>query len=161
MSAIGNLLSNFKMGDPEDEYYDEEDDFMDDEYEDDNRGSSYKKASRNNSEDERSAKRSMSKVTSINRKKLNTESGNIFGIKPKSMEDAKLITDTLLEGKIVVLNIESTNSDIAERILDFSMGTTYALNGIMQRISSSIYIIVPYGIEISGAFQEYMSSSDQ
>lgn len=167
MGAIGDLFGRLqkRMQDAEDDYgYDEEDFLDDDEYEEESRGSSYRRSSRNYADDEKAAKKPMSKVTSI-KKRLNTDNdninGNIFGIKPKTMEDAKIITDTLLEGKTVVLNLETTNNDIAERILDYSFGTTYALNGIMQKISNSIYIIVPYGIEITGAFHEYMSSSEE
>lgn len=165
MGAIGDLFGRLqrRMQEAEDDYDYDEEDYLDDE-EEDSRGSSYRRSSRNYADDEKAAKKPMSKVTSI-KKRLNTENdnvnGNIYGIKPKTIEDAKLITDTLLEGKTVVLNLETTNSDIAERILDYSYGTTYALNGIMQKISNSIYIIVPYGIEITGAFHEYMSSSEE
>ena len=76
------------------------------------------------------------------------------------MDDAQKITDTLLEGKTVVLNLENIDIDVARRILDFAMGSTYALNGVMQKISNSIFIIVPYGVEISGAFQDLIGSSE-
>lgn len=154
MGAIGDFLNAFRMKEPDDEYYDDE------EFDDvDMNTTSFKKASRDYAEEER-PKKTMAKVTPINRKKPGSESGNVFGIKPESMDDAQKITDTLLEGKTVVLNLENIDIDVARRILDFAMGSTYALNGVMQKISNSIFIIVPYGVEISGAFQDLIGSSE-
>lgn len=158
MGAIGEFLNAIKMREPDDEYYDDE------EYIEDNlvRVPSYKQAERDYVEEEKS-KRKIQKVTPmpLSRKKSNTGgTGDVFGIKPETMEDAKVITDTLLEGKTVVLNVEQLGTDTARRILDFAMGSTYALNGIMQQISNSIFIIVPDGVEISGAFQDLIGSSE-
>ena len=74
------------------------------------------------------------------------------------MEDAKEITDTLLDNKTVVLNLEGLDIDIARRILDFAMGSVYAINGTIQKISDTIFIIVPSTVDISGAFQDIIGS---
>lgn len=158
MSAIGDFLNAFKMKEPDDEYYDDE------EYIDDNlvRVPSYKQSARDYTEEEQ-PKRKIQKVTPmpISRKKNSSSgSGDVFGIKPESMEDAKTITDTLLDGKTVILNLENIDVETARRILDFAMGSTYAMNGIMQKISNSIFIIVPDGVEISGAFQDLIGASE-
>ena len=68
------------------------------------------------------------------------------------MEDAKEITDTLLASKAVILNLNNIDIDLARRVLDFAMGTTYAINGTLQKITDSIFVIVPDGVDISGAF---------
>lgn len=158
MGAIGEFLNAFKMREPDDEYYDDE------EYIDDNlvRVPSYKQAERDYVEEEK-PKKKIQKVTPmpVSRKKGNTSgNGDVFGIKPETMEDAKTITDTLLEGRTVILNLESIDVETARRILDFAMGSTYAMNGIMQKISNSIFIIVPDGVEISGAFQDLIGASE-
>lgn len=150
MGAIGDILGKFKMGEPEDEYFDEEDDFDE----------TPVTSSRKSTYDDDRSKRPAAKVTPIGRsKKINSEAGNVYGIKPESMENAKEVTDTLLEGRTVILNLEGLDVDLARRILDFAMGSTYALNGIMQKISNSIFIIVPNGVEIDGAFQDLIGSS--
>lgn len=159
MSAIENFLNAFKMREPDDdEYYDDED------YIEDNvaRVPSYKQQTREYAEEE-PPKRKIQKVTpmpTIRKKGNPSGNGDVFGIKPESMEDAKTITDTLLEGRTVILNLENLDIDTARRILDFAMGSTYAMNGIMQKISNSIFIIVPDGVEISGAFQDLIGSSE-
>ena len=70
-------------------------------------------------------------------------------IKPKSMEDAREITETLLGGCTVVLNMEGLDLDIAQRLIDFSSGSCYAINGTLQKISGYIFIITPSTVDVS------------
>jgi cell division inhibitor SepF len=80
-------------------------------------------------------------------------------IKPKSMEDAREITETLLEECTVVLNMEGLDLDVAQRIIDFSSGSCYAIHGNLQKISNYIFIITPESVDISGDFQEILSGA--
>lgn len=80
-------------------------------------------------------------------------------IKPKSMEDAREITETLLEECTVVLNMEGLDLDIAQRIIDFASGSCYAMHGNLQKISNYIFIITPESVDISGDFQEILSGA--
>ena len=73
-------------------------------------------------------------------------------IKPKSMEDAREVTETLLGGCTVVLNMEGLDLDIAQRIIDFSSGSCYAINGTLQKISGYIFIITPSTVDVSGGY---------
>ena len=78
-------------------------------------------------------------------------------IKPTSMEDAKEICDYLLASKAVVLNMEGINTETAQRIIDFTSGSTYSMNGNLQKISSYIFIATPQTVELSGDFQDLLS----
>lgn len=80
-------------------------------------------------------------------------------IKPNSIEDAREITETLLANRAVVLNLEGLDVAIAQRIIDFSSGSTYAINGNLQKISNYIFIITPASVDISGDFQEILSGT--
>lgn len=77
-------------------------------------------------------------------------------IKPANVEDAREITDTLISGRAVVLNLEGLHVDIAQRIIDFTSGSCYSINGNLQKISSYIFIITPESVDISGDFQELL-----
>lgn len=81
-------------------------------------------------------------------------------IKPRSMEDTREITDTLLANCTVVLNMEGLDVDIAQRIVDFSSGSCYAIDGNLQKVSNFIFIITPSGVEVSGDFQEILNGVD-
>ena len=81
-------------------------------------------------------------------------------IKPKSMEDAREITDTLLSNRTVVLNVEGLNLEIAQRIIDFTSGSCYAISGNLQKISNYIFIITPPNVDISGDFLNIADAFD-
>lgn len=80
-------------------------------------------------------------------------------IKPTSVEDAKEITETLLSNRAVVLNLEGLDMDLAQRIVDFTSGSTFAIDGNLQKISNYIFIITPPSVDISGDFQDILSGA--
>jgi len=71
-------------------------------------------------------------------------------VKPERFEEAAAIGDNLNEKRTVVLNLESTNRDIARRLLDFLSGVAYASNGQIKRVANSTYIITPYNVDVMG-----------
>ena len=81
-------------------------------------------------------------------------------IKPTTIEDEIEITDTLLNGRTVVINMEGLNVEIAQRIIDFTSGYTYAMHGNLQKISNYIFLATPSGVDISGDIQNLMESFD-
>lgn len=80
-------------------------------------------------------------------------------IKPSSMDDAQEITDVLLSGRAVVLNLEGIHLEVAQRIIDFTIGSCYAMRGNLQKISSSIFIVTPESVEISGDIQDALNGN--
>ncbi|MCI8423132.1 MAG: cell division protein SepF [Lawsonibacter sp.] len=71
-------------------------------------------------------------------------------VKPEKFEDASSIADHLREKRTVVLNLESTNKEIARRLLDFLAGVSYANEGKIKKVAISTYIITPYNVDILG-----------
>lgn len=71
-------------------------------------------------------------------------------VKPDRYENASEIADHLHEKRTVVLNLESTNKEIARRLLDFLSGVTYANGGKIKKVAISTYIITPYNVDILG-----------
>jgi len=78
-------------------------------------------------------------------------------IRPTTIEDAREITDTLLSGKAVVLNLEGIHVEVAQRIIDFSAGSSYSIGGNLQKITNYIFIITPPNVDVSGDFQELVA----
>lgn len=100
------------------------------------------------------------KVTPIRAVKRAPGNGmEVCVIRPNSIEDAREITETLLANRTVVLNLEGLDVAIAQRIIDFASGSTYAINGNLQKISNYIFIITPASVDISGDFQEILSGT--
>ena len=81
-------------------------------------------------------------------------------IKPTSLEDAREICDYLLAGKAVVLNMEGIHTETAQRIIDFTSGATYSMDGNLQKISNYIFIATPQSVELSGDFQDLLSGGN-
>ena len=81
-------------------------------------------------------------------------------IKPTSVEDAREITETLLLNRTVVLNVEGLDVEIAQRIIDFTSGSCFAISGNLQKISNYIFIITPPNVDISGDFANIMDAFD-
>ena len=71
-------------------------------------------------------------------------------VKPERFENASEIADHLREKRTVVLNLESTNKDIARRLVDFLSGVAYANEGKIKKVANSTYIITPYNVDILG-----------
>lgn len=81
-------------------------------------------------------------------------------IKPVSVEDAREISDTLLSGRAVVINLERLDIELAQRIIDFTSGACYSMGGNLQKISDFIFIVTPKTVELSGDFQDMMIVND-
>ena len=69
--------------------------------------------------------------------------------KPTTFEQSEEICNFLKEKKSVVLNLEYVNKDVARRIVDFVSGGVYALDGHIQKVSNSIFLIAPANYEIT------------
>ena len=79
--------------------------------------------------------------------------------KPTQFDESREITDTLLNGCTVVLNFEGLDVEIAQRIIDFTSGSCYAIGGNLQKVSNYIFIVTPKSVDISGDFQEILSGA--
>ena len=71
-------------------------------------------------------------------------------VKPDRFENASEIADHLREKRTVVLNLESTNKDVARRLVDFLSGVAYAGEGKIKKVAANTYIITPYSVDIMG-----------
>ena len=71
-------------------------------------------------------------------------------VKPDRFENAAEIADHLRDKRTVVLNLESTQKDVARRLVDFLSGVAYANDGQIKKVAVSTYIITPYNVDIMG-----------
>ena len=70
--------------------------------------------------------------------------------KPERFENASEIADQLKDKRTVVLDLESTNKDVARRLIDFLSGVAYAGEGKIKKVAANTYIITPYHVDIEG-----------
>ena len=74
----------------------------------------------------------------------------IVNIKVTSWEDTRVIADNLLSHKPVILNIEGVDVALALRIIDYTCGVSYAIDGELKKISQYIFLIAPANVSTSG-----------
>ena len=80
-------------------------------------------------------------------------------VKPERFENASEIADHLKEKRTVVLNLESTNKDVARRLIDFLSGVAYAGEGKIKKVAANTYIITPYHVELEGDLIDELESN--
>lgn len=68
---------------------------------------------------------------------------------PKNFNDAQQIADQYKDTIPVILNLQQTDSELSKRLIDFSSGLTYALDGGMQRIADKVFLLTPRNVEVS------------
>lgn len=131
-------------------YEDEEVDDFDDFESVNNRGTSSREKSRERDSStlsfDSAAVERRNKVVNIH----TTTQLQVVLVKPDRFEQASEIADHLREKRTVVLNLESTQKEIARRLLDFLSGVAYANEGKIKKVAISTYIITPYNVDILG-----------
>lgn len=162
MGVMDKFLNAMKLN-PDEDDFDDYDDY-DEPEEEVIVEKTQRTASRRNYEEteeyEEKPKKAPAKVTQMRQPRRTVGNGmEVCVIKPTSVEDAREVTDTLLSNRTVVLNLEGIDMDVAQRIIDFTFGSTYAIKGNFQKISQYIFIITPASVDISGDFQELLSGS--
>lgn len=75
-------------------------------------------------------------------------------MEPNTFEEAQNIADQLKSRRPVIVNLENAEKLLAKRIVDFISGTTYALNGNMQKVGNGIFLFVPNNVDISGEMRD-------
>jgi cell division inhibitor SepF len=73
----------------------------------------------------------------------------VYLVVPKSFNDAQQIADKFKGTIPVILNLQSAETDLAKRLIDFSSGLTYALDGGMQRVADKVFMLTPRNVEVS------------
>ena len=156
MGLMDSFISAMKISEGnDDDMFEDDDEYLDDEDIATERVVSVSKTETVNEP----KRQPVSRITPVRQQKKVIGSGmEVCVIKPSNIEDGRSITDTLLDNRTVVLNLEGLDVAIAQRIIDFSSGSCYAMKGNMQKISNYIFVITPASIDISGDLPESMTT---
>lgn len=97
------------------------------------------------------------KVVSLN----SGSASKIAIIKLDSNAGVKVIIDNLKERTPVIFNIARLDRTDASRAVDVVYGAAYAVDGSMQKVSNDIFVVTPYGMEITGDITEQILGSEE
>ncbi len=75
-------------------------------------------------------------------------------VQPHSFNDAQEVADRFKQGVPVILNLQTTEGELAKRLIDFASGMTYALEGGMQKVADKTFLLTPRNVEVSAEEKE-------
>lgn len=166
MGFFDKFLDVMKLNDDEDDYYDDDEDVE----EEPPKKSARSSAPSDEDEEEdrkpniritqKKSSSASSKVTPMRRAVKAPQSMEVCVFKPTSFEDARDIGETILAGQTLLLNMEGVDVGLAQRIIDFTSGACYALDGNLQKVSSYIFVVTPSNVPISGDIQDIVNAFD-
>ncbi|MCR4850490.1 MAG: cell division protein SepF [Lachnospiraceae bacterium] len=154
MGAFDKFLNYMKI---------DNDDDYDDYYEEENDNNKISEVSKEEPPaEERQIKKPVRNTTPMGRSSKKGVPGagmEVVRIEPTSVEDGRKISDLLLQNKVVFLDLEGIDMNLAQRIIDFTSGATYAIDGTLQQMSKYTFVIAPPVVSVSGDFQDALSSN--
>ena len=96
---------------------------------------------------------SASRANTLVRSKITT-------VRPTSFDDAQTVANCLRDKVPVIINFENTNTDDAKRIIDFISGTTYAINGVIRKVSQNVFVCAPSNVTVTYTEEEKKSAPE-
>lgn len=159
MSFLNKIMDTMRLTEEDDDY------FIDDDYEAEEKPARKRLFNKKEEEDYEVEEEPEQKPRFLPRPASNNKvvpmrrSMEVSLIRPTSMEDSREICDYLLAGKAVLLNMEGIHMETAQRIIDFTSGATYSMNGNLQKISNYIFIATPDSVELSGDFPDLITDA--
>jgi cell division inhibitor SepF len=70
-------------------------------------------------------------------------------VNPTSFNDAQEVADRFKHSTPVILNLQTTDTELSKRLIDFASGLTYALDGGMQKVADKTFMLTPRNVEVS------------
>ncbi len=75
---------------------------------------------------------------------------------PHGFEEVQAIGDDFKREIPIIVNLQSTNSDLSKRIVDFCSGLTYALDGSIKKVASKVFLITPHNVMVTSEEKEIL-----
>ena len=79
---------------------------------------------------------------------------HVVVLEPHCYDEVQGVADHLKNRRSVIVNLESADVELARRVVDFMSGTTYALNGSMQKVGNGIFVFVPSNVDITAEIRD-------
>lgn len=84
----------------------------------------------------------------------------ITTVRPTSFDDAQTVANCLRDKVPVIINFENTDTEDAKRIIDFISGTTYAIQGVIRKVSQNVFVCAPSNVTVTYTEEEKKSAPD-
>jgi cell division inhibitor SepF len=87
-----------------------------------------------------------------------TTSARVHVVVPQGFNDAQELGDRLKANQPVILNLQGLGRDLQRRLIDFSSGLAYAVNGNMERVNDQVFLLTPSNVEVSKEEKERLQA---
>ena len=123
MSMFVKLGSWFKIPDDEEELYD--------------------------AEPVSAGKRNVVPIGEAGRRAAGTGSGSVAVFAPRNFSDVTEVADALRARQVCIVNLQGADRTLLQRVVDFTSGVAYTIDGRIQKLADAIYLVVPAGVNVS------------
>ncbi len=97
--------------------------------------------------DEVGAKRNVVPLSDASRR----PGGSVAVFAPRSFGDVTEIADALRARQVVIVNVQGADRNLLQRVVDFTSGVAYTIDGRIQKLAEAIYLVVPAGVNVNSA----------
>ena len=97
--------------------------------------------------DEVAAKRNVVPLSDASRR----PGGSVAVFAPRSFGDVTEIADALRARQVVIVNVQGADRNLLQRVVDFTSGVAYTIDGRIQKLAEAIYLVVPNGVTVNSA----------
>ena len=97
--------------------------------------------------DEVAAKRNVVPLSDASRR----PGGSVAVFAPRSFGDVTEIADALRSRQVVIVNVLGADRNLLQRVVDFTSGVAYTIDGRIQKLAEAIYLVVPAGVNVNSA----------
>ena len=77
--------------------------------------------------------------------------GSVAVFAPRSFGDVTEIADALRARQVVIVNVQGADRNLLQRVVDFTSGVAYTIDGRIQKLAEAIYLVVPAGVNVNSA----------
>lgn len=75
--------------------------------------------------------------------------GSVSVFAPRSFADVTEVADSLRARQVCIVNLQGADRTLLQRVVDFTSGVAYTIDGRIQKLADAIYLIVPSGVNVS------------
>jgi cell division inhibitor SepF len=70
---------------------------------------------------------------------------------PRTFADVTEVADALRARQVAILNLQGADRTLLQRVVDFTSGVAYTIDGRIQKLAEAIYLVVPAGVTVNSA----------
>jgi len=68
---------------------------------------------------------------------------------PRAFAEVTAIADALRAKQVVIVNLQGSDRGLLQRVVDFTSGVAYTIDGRIQKLADAIYLVVPPNVPVN------------